>query len=156
LTKKSKGNVWLPLLITALGLSAVGVAATGLMRRPHTVSTTLDTQQNQPNLIRGRGYVNRGRLAPRLTMNLNALGDHLERPGKERLTITGELRSSSDSEARKIAATLEFPDKLQLGIQNSRQKHLLTFDGQEVKGRAGSDELDLIESLAYDSAEHFF
>lgn len=126
MTKKIKGSVWLPVLIVALGLSAMGFGASALM------------SHSQPSAIRSRGYVNRGRLSPRLTLNLNALGNRLEKPGKERLTITGELRSSSDSLVHEITATLEFPDQVRL------------------KGQLSSEEPDLIESLTYDSAEHFF
>lgn len=51
---------------------------------------------------------------------------------------------------------MEFPDKLRLDIQNGQQTRLITFDKQEIRGQATSDELDLVESLTYDSAEHFF
>ena len=151
MTKKIRGSVWLPLLIAALGFSGVGVAAIVLINRRPAASTT----QNQPSPNRGRSYVNRGRLSPRLTWNLNALGNRLEKPGKERLTIAGELRSSSDSHVREITAMLEFPDRLRL-VQNGAQSRSITFDGQEAKGQLSSEELDLIESLTYDSAEHFF
>jgi hypothetical protein len=151
--KKIRGSVWLPLLIAALGFSAVGIAATGLMhRRP---ARTVDVPQIQPRVNRDRGYVNRGRLSPRLTFNLNALGNRLEKPGKERLTITGELRSSDASQASEITAILEYPDRLRL-VKNGAQSRSITFDGQVTKEQPSSEELDLIESLTYDSAEHFF
>jgi hypothetical protein len=155
MSKKIKGNLWL-LLIAAISLCAVGFAATGILRRPPTANAKSDTRQNQSSLRRGRGYVNRGRLSPKLAMHLIALGNRLEKPGMERLTITGELRSSSESQAREITATLEFPDKLRLDIQNGHENRLITFDKQEIKGQAASDELDLVESFTYDSAEHFF
>jgi len=148
--KKVGGTVGLPLLITALGLSAVGFAYTGLRHRPPL------TRQNMPSVSNGsrNEYVRRGLLAPRLAQHLNALGNRLEKPGKERLTFTGVLRLA-DSPPCQIAATLEFPDKLRLVLQNGPQSRLLTFDGQK-KTEAATDELDLIETLAYDSAEHFF
>ena len=155
MSKKIKGNLWL-LLITAVSLSAVGFAATKMMRRQPAATIRLDTQQNPPGRDKNRGYVNRGRLSPKLAMHLNALGNRLEKPGKERLTITGELRSSSDSQPREINSTLEFPDKLRLSIQNGNQNRLITFNKQDIKGQPDSEELDLIESLTYDSAEHFF
>jgi hypothetical protein len=156
--RKIKANLWLLLLITAVSLSAVAFAATGMMRRPPSAGPTVDARQNRPNVSKGKdkGYITRGRLSPRLLLHLNALGDRLEKAGKERLTITGELRSSAASPARALAATLEFPDKLRLGIQNGHQNRLLTFDKQDIKGQPATDELDLVESLTYDSAEHFF
>jgi hypothetical protein len=155
MSTKIKENVWLLLLIAVIALSAVGFAASRMISRHTAATEKSDTRQNRPNVNRGRdkGYVNRARLSPRLAMHLHALGDRLEKPGTERLTITGELRS--DSQTREIAATLEFPDKLRLGIQN----RLITFDEQEAKAAqtpVTDDELDLIESLSYDSAEHFF
>ena len=147
--------MWLPLLIAVLGLSAIGVAAIGLMNRRPGASATSDISRNPASVSRGRAYVNRGRLSPRLNWNLNALGNRLEKPGKERLTITGELRSSSDSLVREITATLEFPDEMRL-VQNGAQSRSITFDGQKTKRQLSSEELDLIESLTYDSAEHFF
>lgn len=155
MTKKIKANFWLLLLITAVGLTAVGFAATRMMSR---TAASGDTQQNGSNKRRGndKALVRRGLLSPSLQMHLNALGNRLEKAGKERLTIAGELRSAAESQPREIAATLEYPGKLRLGIQNGQQNRLITFDEQEIKGQAASDDLDLIESLSYDSAEHFF
>lgn len=155
--KRIKVN--LCLLVIATTMTVGGFAATGILRQQPTVKETLNTRQNQLNVNRGKdtNYVNRSRLSPKLIMHLNALGNRLEKPGKERLTIMGELRSSASSERREITATLEFPDKLRLGIQNGHQNRLITFADQETKTTPFTDyELDLIESLSYDSAEHFF
>ena len=149
MSTKIKKNLWL-FLMAVFTLTGVGFAANRVMHRQQAATTAFEAQQK---VNRGRGYVNRARLSPKLNMHLSALGNRLEKPGKERLTITGELRSSSDSQAREIAATLEFPDKLRLDIQNRRR---ITFDKQEIKGQATADDLDLVESLTYDSAEHFF
>ena len=156
MSKKIRANLWL-LLIAAISLSAVGFAATGILRRQPAATAKAETRQNRPNASnrRDKGYVRRGRLSPKLSMHLNALGNRLEKPGKERLIIMGELRSA-DSQAREIEATLEFPDKLRLGLRNGNQNRLITFADREIKGQAASDDLDLIESLTYDSAEHFF
>ena len=107
MTKKIKGNLWLLLLITAMGLTAVGFAATRMIGTPKTASAVSEPRQNQPNVRIGSGqaYVRRGLLSPKLALHLNALGDRLEKPGRERLTIIGELRLSTDSQARAIAAT---------------------------------------------------
>ncbi len=143
-----KGSVWLPLMIAALGVGVVGFAATGIMRR----SPALENVSNA-NVSSRKEYVNRRLLSPRLALNLNALGNRLEAPGKERLTVTGILRVSDDSQPRPITATLEFPDRIRVVIQNGSQSRVMTGDGRQV---TAADELDLIETLAYDSAEHFF
>jgi len=151
MSKKIKVNLWW-FLIIVVSLSVAGFAATRVMRRTSAGGPTLERRQRSKD----RDYVRRSRLSPKLAMHLNALGNRLETPGKERLTITGELRSSAVSQARGITATLEFPDKLRLDIQNDHQNRLITFDKQEIKGQPAPDELDLVESLNYDSAEHFF
>lgn len=116
--------------------------------------------QNTNSGIRtaARTYVRRGQLSPRLVAHLNALGNRLEKPGNERLTITGVLQSSASSVPRDITATLEFPNKLRLLLGNGPQSRLITSDGQQTKAPSPlvSDELELIETLAYDSADHFF
>lgn len=153
MTRRIKGSPWV-LVIIALGLGAVGFAA--IHRPPHTAAP-LDTRQILSNSSRAHittAYVNRGRLSPRLALHLSALGNRLERPGKERVSLAGVLRFAADSQEREILATLEFPDRLRLVVQNGQQSHLSTFDGRQAKGDAGA--LDLIETLAYDSAEHFF
>jgi len=52
---------------------------------------------------------------------------------------------------------MEFPDRLRL-VVGGPQNRVITFDGQQTKAaqRPAADELDLIETLNYDSAEHFF
>jgi hypothetical protein len=140
-----KGSVWLPLLIAALGLGVVGFAATGVMRRSRA-------PENVPAASR-KEYVNRRLLTPRLAAHLNALGDRLEKSGKERLTVTGVLHVSADSLPRPVSVTLEFPDRFRIVIQNGPQSRVITSDKGEQRT---ADELELIETLAYDSAEHFF
>jgi len=161
MTKKVKGIVWLLLLIAALGVTAVGFAFTHVKRRGSISNATPEKRQSVSNVSKGsrKEYVRRGLLAPRLAPHLNALGDRLEKRGKERLTFTGVLRLAADSQPRQIGATLEFPDRIRVVLQNGPQNRLLTFDGDETKAGSvppANDELDLIETLAYDSAEHFF
>jgi len=90
-------------------------------------------------------------------MNLNALGNRLEKPGQERLSLVGTWRVVGAVQPRDFAATLEFPDRLRLNV-GGPQNRVITFDGQQTKASQipAADELDLIETLAYDSAEHFF
>jgi hypothetical protein len=152
---KIKGKLWLLLLITAVGLTAVGVAASGVMRGSKTSTTPSEKPPNQSNAATSsrKRYLNRGLLSSRLASNLNALGNRLEKPGKERVILIGTLRT--DRETREFAATLEFPDKLRLAV-NGPQSRVIAFDGEQTAVSAAADDLDLIETLAYDSAEHFF
>jgi hypothetical protein len=155
MTKKIKENLWLLFLITSVGLSVVGVAASGVMRRAKTSTTPIETRPNPSSAARSssRRNVNRGLLSPRLASNLEALGNRLEKPGKERLTVSGTLRTCGETLG--FAATLEFPDKLRL-VVNGPQSRVIAFDGERINVSAAAAELDLVETLAYDSAEHFF
>jgi hypothetical protein len=80
------------------------------------------------------------------------LGNRLETPGQERLALVGRWRVAGAGQPSEFAATLEFPDKLRLTVA-APQNRVITFDGQQTKT---ADALDLIETLVYDSAEHFF
>lgn len=159
--KRIKGSLLLTLLLVALGLSIVSLAATGITPGPRTTTAMTDALQNSSTISRrsGKAYMRRGTLSPRLRSHLNALGNRLENPGKERLTIAGTLLPSIDRQSREVVAVFEFPDQLRLVSQNKLQVRLITFDGQRAKATANrfeSGELELIETLAYDSAEHFF
>jgi len=147
--KTTKMSLWLVLPALALSFGAITFATARILRR-----TSAGTARNPTNVakVNRNAYVRRGLLSPRLALTLSALGNRLEQPGKERLMLMGTLRSGAD--AREVAATLEFPDRLRLSF-GGPQNRVLTFDGQQTKTVA-TDDLDLIETLAYDSAEHFF
>lgn len=107
------------------------------------------------------GYVRSARLWPSLREALGALGDRLEKPGKERLTLLGTISRSSTSptETFPIRLILEIPDRMRLEEQVGPQVRITIFDGQKVVKAGGlpiqSDE-DLVETLVFDSADHFF
>lgn len=156
--KNTKTKLWFALLALALSLSAITFATAGILRH-ETTNTKPVINQNPSNVTRSNRntYVRRAQLSPRLAMNLNALGNRLERPGQERLALVGTWRVPGTAQPREFAATLEFPDRLRLNI-GGPENRLITFDGQQTKATQtpAADELDLIETLAYDSAEHFF
>jgi hypothetical protein len=156
--KNTKPKLWFALLALALSLSAITFAAAKILRH-ETTGTKPVVSQNPSNVPRSNrnAYVRRAQLSPRLAMNLNALGNRLERPGQERLALVGTWRVAGEAQPREFAATLEFPDKLRLTV-GGPQDRVITFDGQQTKAAQtpAVDELDLIETLAYDSAEHFF
>jgi len=87
------------------------------------------------------------------------MGDRLEKPGKERLSVTATLSRGADSQREEVTAVWEFPEQLRLTRQRGNQTRVIAFDGEKVK--AGGNPLDeaeqdLIETLVYGSAEHFF
>jgi hypothetical protein len=151
--KNTKTKVWFALLVLALSLSAITFATARILRHKSAAA------QNPASVTRSNrnAYVRRAQLSPRLAMNLNALGNRLEKPGQERLSLVGTWRVAGAVQPREFAATLEFPDRLRLNV-GGPQNRVITFDGQQTKASQtpAADELDLIETLAYDSAEHFF
>jgi len=156
--KNTKTKLWFALPALALSLSAITFATARILRH-ETTDTKPVVNQNPSNVPRSNrnAYVRRAQLSPRLAMNLNALGNRLEKPGQERLTLAGMWRVAGTVQPREFVATLEFPDKLRLTV-GGPQNRVITFDGQQTKAlqEPAADELDLIETLAYDSAEHFF
>jgi hypothetical protein len=100
-------------------------------------------------------YVNAGRLWPRLRGALRAMGDRLEKPGKERLTLTGTLMRDGDSAP--FVMVSEFPGKLRLEVTGRGAGNTLVFN-ERARGRGATDarDADLIETLVFDTAEHFF
>lgn len=156
--KNTKTKLWFALLALTLSLGAITFATARILRHETTDAKPV-TSQNPASVTRPNrnSYVRRAQLSPRLAMNLNALGNRLEKPGQERLALMGTWRVAGTAQPREFAATLEFPDKLRLTV-GGPQNRVITFDGQQTKAwqTLTTDELDLIETLAYDSSEHFF
>jgi hypothetical protein len=156
--KHTKAKLWFALVTLALSLSAITFATARILRHKTTDAKPVTTQNPASVTTPNRNaYVRRAQLSPKLALNLNALGNRLERPGQERLSLAGTWRVAGTAQPREFAATLEFPDKLRLTV-GGPQNRVITFDGQQTRATQipAADELDLIETLAYDSAEHFF
>jgi len=160
MTRNRRSFFWPALLIALLGLTAVTFLASGRLRGSKTTDTRTSTSQNASGRakLKRTAYVRRGNLSPKLNWHLNALGDRLEKPGRERLSVTGTL-SRANSQAEEVTAVWEFPDRLRLTMPKGNQARVIAFDGEQVKA-AGNPldeaEQDLIETLVYGSAEHFF
>jgi hypothetical protein len=114
--------------------------------------------QPTPPSLNVNSYVRRARLWPQLRETLNALGDRLEKSGKERLILVGTLRRQNNSQAIPFRLFLELPRHLRLEEQGARPR-VSGFDGGEgwALGAALSDEdQEIIETLVFDSADQFF
>lgn len=96
-------------------------------------------------------YVRPSSLWPFLRSAMGVLGDRLEKPSKERLTMAGTLRR--DAEAVPFHLILEFPQRLRL----QEQERLTAF---AQKNRSGETfvplQLEAVETLVYDTPEEFF
>ncbi len=142
--------LWLALSMACLVLTALTFVASGKLR---------SLPAPGPPRAKRSAYVRANTLSPKLVLHLKAMGDRLEKPGKERLSLTGTLTRASDSQPEQVTALLEFPDRLRLTKQKNNQARVITFGGEQL--RADGDPLDeaerdLIETLVYGSAEHFF
>lgn len=71
--------------------------------------------------------------------------------------MVAELQRTTGSAP--VQLVQEFPDRLRLVVQSGSSARVVTFDGNEAKGLdqpPDAGERNLIESLVYDSTEHFF
>ena len=158
--KRNHRVLWPALVIGCLVLTALTFAASGKLRGLTTSDAKIIDQTNAKRAkVKRAAYVRRSNLSPKLAWHLNALGDRLEKPGRERLNVTGTLSRANDTQTEDVTAVFEFPDRLRLTRQKGNQTRVITFDGDEAKAAENSldaGEEDLIETLVYGTAEHFF
>ena len=141
-----------------VALLSASASATGyiLINRKDVGASSNAVQKTPASTRLRREKVQRQLLPNRLRWALNELGTRLERPGKERLILTGELQQSAES--LPVQLVLEFPDRLRF-VHSRGAGRTITFDGKETKARGSASDLnerDLVDSLVYDSADHFF
>jgi hypothetical protein len=108
-------------------------------------------------------YVDRASLSPALREPLNMIGDRLERPGKERLIMSGII-SRGQGSGSPLTLIQEFPGRLRMEERVGNQLVVSAVD--TTKGtsllKAGAsftlteDDEDEIESLVFDSVEGFY
>lgn len=158
--QKHRKIFWPLLILLMLGCGAVYTYT----RKSNAASIPKITSRppqhfgGQPTFAR-KGYVRRAALSARLRENLNALGDRLEKPGKERLMLTGTLMRAGDAQTEGVTAVLEFPNRVRLTIQRGVERQIVTLNEgriRDLSGNLSTNSRDLIETLAYDTAEHFF
>jgi hypothetical protein len=102
-------------------------------------------------------YVRAGALWPQLRWNLRALGDRLERPGKEQVVLTGTMTRAGTPIPAPAVLNLEAPNRITVTTQSGLQNQVLTFDSTPASWAALTlAERDLVETLFFDNAESFF
>ena len=148
--KKNHRVLWLTLVIACLVFTALTFVAYGKLRGLRTGYPKNTAQAS----VKRAAYVRRSSLSPKLVSHLNAMGDRLEKPGRERLNLTGTLSRANDPQTQEVVAVFEFPERLRLTMQKGTQTRIISFDGEHAK--ADPVDEDLIETLVYGSAEHFF
>jgi hypothetical protein len=143
---------------TLLVVTAFSLSASAWWSRKAAISQqdiTAAQPTPTPNLS---GYIQRGFLRSRLRDAARVLGDRLEKPGKERLTLVGTLRRPGNPGAVPFRLFQEFPRRMRLEEQGS-QPRVTGFDGSKgwvLGATPGAADLEVIETLVFDSTDHFF
>jgi len=87
---------------------------------------------------------------------VEALGDRLDKTGRERVVLAGSLEDSSGSKA--YVVTRELSGKFRLDEASGTSVNTIVFDGKGLtssKGAPSAADNDRIESLIADSSEYF-
>lgn len=102
-------------------------------------------------------YVHRAELWPRLRSAMGVMGDRLERPGKERLVMSGTLRRAGETSSTSFMLVREFSGRLRVEEQEGSHRSLTVYNRRAAEQRNRPQrEADFIETLIFDTAEHFF
>jgi hypothetical protein len=124
--------------------------------RPSSNATPV-TQFQDDRQFADANRVRAAALSSDLRNLLAALGDRLERPGKERVTYVGMLQRAGENRAAPFTLIWETPGKISL--QDFGRQQTTLFDGETVFRSAASStafDQELLETLVFDSAEHLF
>jgi len=159
-----KRHALLGLLLILLTVSAAAFVSSKrkIKATVKNASPTRPTNTQQRHLPRDMEHVQRVRLHPMLQSALDAMGDRLEKPGKEAVIITGRLtRDTADGQlTRPVRITWQQPHRIRIEERGGgNQDRLTTFDGQTTRKNGGAidrHDRELIESLVFDSTDHFF
>src|SRR5262245_40903723 len=154
------------LAFCAAVVSVALVTFTALAWRDKKGSTAKqDPPAVQPTAARkatplGRGYIDRRGIWPQLHSALDAYGNRLEKPGKERLFAIGTLSNANSANNEKVPVRLlsEFPDKLRIEKQRGNKFDTAIFDGRtkvKIGDTIDPQEEEELESLVFDSVDHF-
>ena len=163
MSKKQKRILWPVLIVIAIGVGGLVFATSRKDSELKRISKEASSRPTRPYVqtataTNDNDYVRSARLWPQLRWHLKTLGDRIEKPGKERVIITGTIKRAGDSQALPMALVLEYPERLRLVIQDGVQQRVITFNGREANGVGAppnARERELIETLVYDTAEHF-
>jgi hypothetical protein len=143
--------------LTALGIGARRWGGSTKEAAPSVVATQQPKNKAKPL---GKGYLQRKGIWPQLRSALDAYGDRLEKPGKERMIAVGLISNTSLGMNEKVPVRLiaEFPNKLRLEKQTNGKVDTTIFDGKakfKLGGAIKKEEEDELESLVFDSLDHF-
>ena len=149
-------------LITLLfiGLAAaVTLTASGKRYWPRAIpKTPPETTNPKPPVkpVDQRVYVRTSSLPPKLRWNVKALGDRLERRGKEQLIIHGTLMRAGVAGSAPVTLNLDPANHMTMKTKSGIQEQTIAFDGTQSSAAVADADRSLIETLVFDTAESFF
>jgi hypothetical protein len=155
LSRRRSVELVLALLMTVVAIGLVASTARARRDKKGSVAKHASVAERPTPAPNAIGYVRRVRLSPRLRDALNVLGDRLEKPGKERLILNGVLsRASNRNEGQPARLILESSDKMRLEEPGRVSIYIHDFSSS-TDGRSEAEQEE-IQSLLFDSADHFF
>src|SRR5882724_9805409 len=114
MSRQKKEWLWSILILTLCAAFIYGYSRAPIKVRPaQPINTESGSQNSAASQPRGEdAYVRQAALMPQLRWSLKALGDRLEKRGKERLTLIGTLTQTGDPQPLPFTAIREFSDRL--------------------------------------------
>src|SRR5262245_6146630 len=141
-------------ILLAMVVTVIGIAGSYWKARSRKAAVQVDL-----SAAHGPEYLRGGALPTKLREAVSALGNRLEVPGNERLLLLGTISRPALSETLPVRMITEFPDQLRLEEQVGDQLRVTGF-GDHGIWKTGAvlrpENKDEIETLLYDSVEHFF
>jgi hypothetical protein len=101
-----------------------------------------------------QGYLKFWQMPEPLQSKYLALGDRMQKPGKERILIHGVLTDSSGSNDTQVV--VEKGKKLRVDVSIPKGPKSLRFDGKNAPNKTDEVDNDLLEAMLDDSPEMFF
>lgn len=141
----------------ALGLTRPHAAAAPQKERAAVVETAspLTVQTETPPSV--DEYIQREIIGPRLRSAFVTIGDRLEKPGKERLVMTGTLTLAGETASTAFTMVREFSDRLRLETRDGEQSRVSVYNRRAAQHNNRSRRAaEVVETLTFDTAEHFF
>jgi len=146
------------IVVLFIVIIVIGASARGWLAGKNAIVKPAPQQaHNQARAPRNNGnYIAPSRLWSPLRGVLNALGDRLEKPGKERLTIIGSLTRRNAASSAPFRLITELPNRMRLEEGVAPQQRVIGYDeeGEWAIGKNFDDaDMEAIESLAFDTPE---
>src|SRR5262249_46960225 len=139
---------------TTKGAAKTPVSSTGARLRPEKSHSSPQRAGSDQAV-----FIRKGSLWPQLRQTLRVLGDRLEGPGKERVTMSGTLTGFNSESLHPFRLITQFPAQVRLEEDINGGTVSTLFNGHDAAkggGTVGRRDEDAIESLVFDSTEHFF